>query len=79
MPRLPGRDRPRDCGGPHHLYGELEENDEDLTKLRRWLAKIDVPDVLDAAAAPRAAAIERCGAALDDFAQQVYGADPDAG
>jgi hypothetical protein len=38
----------------HTTYGELEENDEDLTKLRRWLAKLDERDVL-------AAAIERCG------------------
>lgn len=64
----------------HITYGELEENDEDLTKLRRWLAKINERDILQAgSAADAAAAIERCAAALEEFAQKVYGADPDVG
>jgi hypothetical protein len=63
----------------HVTYGELEENEEDLTKLRRWLAKISERDVLDAegAAAARSALTE-CERALDEFAHLVYGADPDA-
>ncbi|MGI8457320.1 MAG: Chromate resistance protein ChrB [Propionibacteriaceae bacterium] len=69
----------RETAAGHTTYGELEENDEDLAKLRRWVAKIDERDVLDAAAAETAAAaIERCAAALEEFAQRVYGADPDA-
>ncbi|WP_375424350.1 Chromate resistance protein ChrB [uncultured Friedmanniella sp.] len=64
----------------HTTFGELEENDEDLTKLRRWLVKINERDVLAASRAAEAAAqIERCAAVLEEFAQRVYGADPDAG
>ncbi|MCA1694002.1 MAG: hypothetical protein LC749_04290 [Actinobacteria bacterium] len=60
----------------HFTYGELEENDEDLTKLRRWLAKIIERDVLGAGGAP--AALDACASALDTFAHRVYNADTDA-
>jgi hypothetical protein len=63
----------------HVTYGELEENDEDLTKLRRWLAKIADRDVLGAPGAAAArTAVADCEQALDGFAHRVYGADPDA-
>ena len=45
MPGLPHRDR-TETAAEHFTYGELEENDEDLTKLRRWLAKIIERDVI---------------------------------
>jgi hypothetical protein len=64
----------------HTTFGELEENDEDLSKLRRWLVKINERDVLGASrAADAAAQIELCAAALEEFAQRVYRADADAG
>lgn len=70
----------RETAVGHTTFGELEENDEDLTKLRRWLVKINERDVLAASRAAEAAAqLERCAAALEEFAQRVYGADPDAG
>ncbi len=63
----------------HFTYGELEENDEDLTKLRRWLAKITERDVLGAGGAAAArAALDACAGALDTFAHRVYNADTDA-
>lgn len=63
----------------HFTYGELEENDEDLTKLRRWLAKIIERDVLGAGGAAAArAALDACAGALDTFAHRVYNADTDA-
>lgn len=70
----------RETAVGHTTFGELEENDEDLSKLRRWLAKISERDVLAASRAAEAVTpIERCAAALEEFAQRVYGADPDAG
>lgn len=64
----------------HFTYGELEENEEDLAKLRHWMGKIADRDVLAApgSAAARAALAE-CQSGLEDFAHRVYGADPDAG
>jgi hypothetical protein len=70
----------QDTAAGHTTFGELEENDEDLSKLRRWLVKINGRDVLGAPRAAEAAEqTERCAAALEEFAQRVYGADPDAG
>jgi DNA-binding transcriptional regulator PaaX len=57
----------------HFTYAELEENDEDLAKLRNWFAKVQGRDVL--AASGRAAAEEalaRCAQVLDDYAARVY-------
>ncbi len=57
----------------HFTYGELEENDEDLAKLRGWLEKVRARDSLGAAGLGAAeAAIERCAEALDAFASRVY-------
>lgn len=67
-------------------YGELEENDEDLKKLRAWFTKIEAIDFYGAPLA--ATARERlaaCSALLDRFSQQVFDAhqgepaDADAG
>lgn len=63
----------------HTTYGELEENEEDLNKLHRWLARVADRDVLDApSAGPARVAVADCERALDAFAHLVYGADPDA-
>jgi hypothetical protein len=62
----------------HFTFGELEENDEELTKLRRWLAKIVERDVLSANGAAAAhTALDGCDGALAAFAQSVYRADTD--
>lgn len=57
----------------HYTYAELEENEEDLVKLRNWLAKITERDVFGA---PRRAAtleaIASCEQALEDYAARVY-------
>jgi hypothetical protein len=60
----------------HFTYGELEENDEDLTKLRGWFEKVRARDRLEAsgrAAAERA--LVQCDTALAVFADAVYAAD----
>ncbi|WP_200071804.1 MULTISPECIES: Chromate resistance protein ChrB [unclassified Saccharopolyspora] len=54
-------------------YAELEENDEDLAKLRGWFDKVRLRDSLGAdrrAAAEQA--LQGCAAVLDVFADQVY-------
>lgn len=57
----------------HFSYAELEENDEDLTKLRGWLAKITTRDVLGADRRDEAEqALADAEAALEAFANRVY-------
>ncbi len=60
----------------HLTYAELEENDEDLTKLKSWFAKVQARDVLGAGGGLAAAdALGRCEIALEGFAAQVYDAE----
>ncbi|SFS52749.1 hypothetical protein SAMN05660874_01531 [Saccharopolyspora flava] len=57
-------------------YAELEENEEDLAKLRRWMDKIRARDSLGAPRGEEAVeAVERCARALDAFAERVYAAE----
>jgi len=57
-------------------YAELEEEDEDLTKLTSWLGKIHARDTLGAPGRAAAdAALARCVAALAVFADRVYTAE----
>lgn len=62
----------------HFTYAELEENEEDLVKLRNWLAKITERDVFGA---PRRAAtleaLASCEQALEDYAARVYAEEAD--
>ena len=57
----------------HYSYAELEENEEDLVKLRNWLAKITERDVFGA---PKRAAtheaLASCEQALEEYAARVY-------
>ena len=62
----------------HYTYAELEENEEDLVKLRNWLAKITDRDVFGAP--KRAATLEAiasCEQALEDYAARVYAEEAD--
>ncbi|RAG87354.1 ChrB domain-containing protein [Streptacidiphilus pinicola] len=57
----------------HFTYAELEENDEDLAKLRNWFAKVEARDVLGATGkAAGVSALERCAKVLDEYAARVY-------
>ncbi len=68
----------KETAAQHFTYAELEENDEDLTKLRRWLDKVTDRDTLRAASAAGAAkALALCVAALEGFTAHVYAADGD--
>jgi hypothetical protein len=60
----------------HLTYAELEENDEDLNKLKSWLAKVQARDVLGANGASAAVdAVATCETALENFATHVYEAE----
>ncbi|WP_225448173.1 Chromate resistance protein ChrB [Streptacidiphilus sp. P02-A3a] len=57
----------------HFTYAELEENDEDLVKLRNWFAKVENRDVLSAPGKAEAtAALAKCEQVLDEYAARVY-------
>lgn len=59
-------------------YPELEENEEDLAKLRAWLDKISARDTLGAPCGKQAQdALEACAEALNEFAEHVYAAELD--
>jgi hypothetical protein len=63
----------KEYGASHFTYAELEENDEDLTKLRNWYAKVRARDVFGASGAgPTLAALDGCEQALEEYAARVY-------
>ena len=66
----------RELADQHLTYAELEENDEDLTKLKNWLAKVQDRDVLGAGKRGEAIdAVARCESSLEMFAALVYDAE----
>ena len=57
----------------HFTYAELEENEEDLVKLRNWLAKITERDVFGAPKREETIeAVAACERALEEYAARVY-------
>jgi hypothetical protein len=57
----------------HFTYAELEENEEDLVKLRNWFAKITDRDVFNADGRPATErALEACEQSLEAYAARVY-------
>jgi hypothetical protein len=57
----------------HFTYAELEENEEDLVKLRNWFAKIVDRDVFQADRRPATErALESCEQSLEAYAARVY-------
>jgi hypothetical protein len=69
----------KELAAEHFTYAELEENDEDLAKLRSWCEKIRARDLLGAAGyAETQHALERCETAMERFATQVYDHERDA-
>ena len=60
----------------HFTYGELEENEEDLDKLRGWYEKVKARDTLGAGGAQAVEeALAKCTVAIEEFAANVYEAD----
>jgi hypothetical protein len=69
----------KETAAEHFTFPELEENDEDLAKLRGWFDKVRARDALGAPGQREArAALESCAEALDGFANLVYAEDSDA-
>lgn len=59
-----------------YTFAEMEENEQDLEKLTRWLAKIQARDFFpDKRGQQAAAMLARCREALNGFSQAVYMAE----
>jgi len=59
-----------------YTFAELEESEQDLEKLVRWLAKIDARDFFpDERGKEAAAMLARCQTAVEAFSQSVYAAE----
>jgi hypothetical protein len=57
----------------HFTYAELEENEEDLVKLKNWFAKIVERDAFGANGRPATErALESCEQSLEAYAARVY-------
>jgi hypothetical protein len=59
-----------------YIFAELEENEQELEKLVRWLAKIQARDFFpDERGKEAAAMLARCQSAVEGFSQLVYAAE----
>jgi hypothetical protein len=57
-------------------FAELEESEQDLEKLARWLPKIQARDFFPDEGLPQSAEmLERCRGALEEFSSSVYAAE----
>ena len=55
---------------------ELEESEQDLEKLERWLGKIEARDIFPDEGLPQShEMVERCHQALENFSRAVYEAE----
>lgn len=70
----------RETEANHFTYAELEENDEDLEKLKGWLAKIRKLDFYKAPLSAEAdKRLEHCVALLEAYAKRVFDAHEENG
>ncbi|MFD2031474.1 Chromate resistance protein ChrB [Ancylobacter dichloromethanicus] len=68
-------DRQGNQGGAFHLCRAFEENDEDLEKLKGWLAKIRKLDFYEAPVSSEAdARLQHCASLLETYAKRVFDA-----
>jgi hypothetical protein len=59
-----------------YTFAEMEESEQDLEKLARWLAKIQARDFFpDERAQEATAMLARCQTAVEAFSQSVYAAE----
>lgn len=57
----------------HFTYAELEENEEDLNKLKQWFRKVRERDVLGASRRQATEeALDKCARVLEDYAARVF-------
>jgi len=63
----------KEYAASHFTYGELEENEVELVKLRDWYAKVQARDVYGAPKRSEASrALDECTEALELYAARVY-------
>jgi hypothetical protein len=66
----------REAQGGKHTFAELEESEQDLEKLARWLAKIQERDFFpDERGQQSIDLMARCRGAVESFSQAVYAAE----
>jgi uncharacterized protein YdbL (DUF1318 family) len=66
----------KESGAGKYTFAEMEEGEQDLEKLVRWLAKIQARDFFPDEAGRRSAAmLERCRDAVGAFSRAVYKAE----
>ncbi|WP_431323516.1 Chromate resistance protein ChrB [Rhizobium sp. YTU87027] len=63
----------KEVAADHYSYAEIEENDEDLKKLKAWFGKIHKLDFYGASLAAAAQArLAKCETLLDAYANEVF-------
>lgn len=68
----------KEYAAEHFTFGELEENEVELHKLRNWFVKVKSRDVFGASDQARAlAALDACEQALEAYGKRVYIEDAD--
>jgi hypothetical protein len=66
----------RESNAGKYTFAEMEESEQDLEKLARWLAKIQARDFFpDGCRQQSAALLARCQSTLEGFSQAVYTAE----
>jgi hypothetical protein len=66
----------KERGAGKYTFAEMEESEQDLEKLARWLAKIQARDFFpDERAQQSAAMLAQCRGAVEAFARSVYAAE----
>jgi len=66
----------RETGAGKYTFAEMEEDEQDLEKLVRWLAKIQARDFFPDERGQQAAdMLVQCRSAVDAFSQAVYAAE----
>ncbi|HTU73013.1 MAG TPA: Chromate resistance protein ChrB [Trebonia sp.] len=66
----------REAQAGKHTFAEMEETEQDLEKLARWLAKIQARDFFpDERKDQSSALMKRCRTALEAFSLSVYAAE----
>jgi hypothetical protein len=66
----------RESDAEKYTFAEMEESEQDLEKLARWLAKIQARDFFPDDRGPESVALfENCRDVLDSFSRAVYAAE----
>jgi len=70
----------KEYAAAHFTFGELEENEVELVKLRNWYSKVQERDVFGAPKRqPALDALDGCEKALEAYAARVYLEEGDGG